>query len=151
MITAIKQFLEQHVFNDVEQPGEQGEHALRLAAAALLVEMMRMDEQIAEQERHAAEHIVRDSFDLTAKESAELLQLAEAEVNAATDYHQFTSLLNARLAYPRKMALVEQMWRVAYADGELDKYEEHLVRKVAELLYVSHSDFIAAKHRARQD
>ena len=148
MIDAIRRFLEQNVFAEVERSDAQGEHALRLAAAALLVEIMRMDEAIVDAERRLAEHIVRDCFDLSADESGELLRLAEQEVQEATDYHQFTSLLNERLDYEQKTRLVEQMWRVAFADGALDKYEEHLVRKLAELLYVSHADFIAAKHRA---
>jgi uncharacterized tellurite resistance protein B-like protein len=80
---------------------------------------------------------------------AELLEMAEAERVESTDYFQFTSLINGAYAPEQKIELVALLWRVAYANEALHSHEEYLVRKVADLLYVPHGAFIAAKHRAR--
>jgi uncharacterized tellurite resistance protein B-like protein len=85
---------------------------------------------------------------LSGETVAELLRCAERERADSTDYYQFTSLINGEYDGARKAELIELMWRIAYADDALHRYEEHLIRKIAELLYVPHSAFIAAKHRA---
>ena len=123
-------------------------HRLRIAAAALLVEMMRMDDVIAPSERQAAVEALRTEFGLTAEETAELLSEAERAARDATDYYHFTSLLNDHLTPVEKGHLIENLWRVAYADGSLDKYEEHLLRKIADLLYVPRDTIVAARRRA---
>lgn len=130
---------------------EDGESARRHAAAALLLEMTHMDAQAADVERAAVEDIVRDCFDLDAAEADQLLACAEAERSGSTDYFQFTSLINEHFDAADKARLIEAMWRVAYADQRLHKYEEHLVRKIAELLYVPHSVFISARHRVARE
>jgi uncharacterized tellurite resistance protein B-like protein len=80
----------------------------------------------------------------------ELMACAEAERAHSTDYYQFTSRINQSYGAAQKAKLIELLWRVAYADKVLDKCEEHLVRKIADLLYVPHSVFVAAKHRAQK-
>ncbi|MGI9331942.1 MAG: TerB family tellurite resistance protein [Gammaproteobacteria bacterium] len=126
------------------------EHALQLATAALLLEMTRADHQVRPVEQVAVREALGGAFALNAREVAELEALAQAEVREATSLYDFTTLINKNLDDDRKAQLVEMLWRVAYADGELDKYEEHLVRRVAELIYVPHARFIQAKHRAQQ-
>jgi uncharacterized tellurite resistance protein B-like protein len=74
--------------------------------------------------------------------------MAEEERSESTDYYQFTSLINGNYTLEQKVCLVELLWRIAYANENLHQYEEHLVRKIADLLYVPHSAFIAAKFRA---
>ncbi len=123
------------------------EHSLRLATAALLVEMARQDEVVYKKERDAAAAALREHFALTLEEVTTLYALAEAEANEAIDYYQFTTLLKERLSYEQKEQVVELLWRVAAADGHIDRYEEHMVRRIAELLYLPHSSFIRAKHR----
>ena len=126
------------------------ERALQLASAALLVEMTRADHDIKAVEQSAVQRALKRAFSLSEAEAAELLEVAQAEVEEATSMYDFTRRLNEELDESRKVHFVELLWRVAYADGELDKYEEHLVRRVAELLYVPHTRFIQAKHRARE-
>jgi uncharacterized tellurite resistance protein B-like protein len=92
---------------------------------------------------------VREKFGLGAGEAATLIDLAEAEAREATDYYQFTSLINRHFSQEQRQRVVELMWRVAYADAELSAHEQHVVRKVADLLYVPHAAYIAAKLRAR--
>ena len=88
---------------------------------------------------------------LTSEESEELLNLAAQQVDNAACLHEFTSLINQSFSKKKKTLIVEMLWRAALADRELNKYEEHLVRKVADLLHVSHKDFIRAKHRVYTD
>ena len=76
--------------------------------------------------------------------------LAAEEARLATDYFQFTSLINKSFSAEQKVQVIEYLWQVAYADGHLDAHEQHFMRKIADLLYVSHADYVGAKQRARQ-
>jgi len=145
MLRAIRRFFEAQV-----EPGmrDGDAHALRLATAALLIETARQDDSVTAVERDAMLATVGERFELGAEEAAELLRLAEQEVREATDYFQFTSLINRHFDHAQKIRVVESLWRIAGADGKVHHYEEHLVRRIAELLYLSHGEFIAAKHRA---
>lgn len=147
MLERIKRFFDQHLGADAL--GQDPEHVLRLAVAALLLEMTHMDGEVWPQQRKAVEQAVKTCFELGEAETTELLALAEAERAQSTDYFQFTSLINASYTPGQKEKLVETLWRVAYANEVLHKHEEHLVRRIAGLLHVPHSTFISAKHRAR--
>ncbi len=125
------------------------EHALRLAAAVLLVEVMRADPAIGQAERETVVAALRSRFSLQEDELRQLVELAEAQAARANDYFGFTSRLNETCSQPDKVALVEAMWQVAYADGLLDAAENHVISKVAGLLHVTHGEYIAAKLRAR--
>lgn len=149
MIEAIREFFEKQIKNGDARTGQSRPNAVRVASAALLIEMTRMDGDITEVERDRVLQAVQTKFGLSPLETTELLHLAEKEAQEATDYYQFTSLIKDRLTAEEKERLIEQLWEVAYADGELHPYEEHLVRKLADLLYVPHKSFIAAKQRAR--
>lgn len=148
MLDAIRDFFERNIKGE-DATGADAERRLQAATAALLVEMVRMDAEVKEDERTAVRRAIERKFGLRGEEATELLRLAEAEAGEATDYYQFTSLINQSFSPEQKERLIEQLWRVAYADGELHQYEEHLVRKIADLLYVPHNGFIAAKLRAR--
>jgi uncharacterized tellurite resistance protein B-like protein len=121
----------------------------RLATAALLLEMTRADATVDDIEQVAVEQALVKAFDLSADELAELVELAEAERDAAVCLHRFTRQINDNLDNAQKIRLLENLWQVAFADGNIDRYEDHFARKVAELLYVSHSSFIAAKLRVQ--
>lgn len=125
------------------------EHGLRLATAALLVEVVRIDRDTQEAEREAMRRAMHEKFGLAAGEADALMALAEAEIAQANDYYQFTSLINQRFSQPQKQRMIELMWQVAYADAALSAHELHLIRKVAGLLHVPDSAYIAAKMRAK--
>jgi uncharacterized tellurite resistance protein B-like protein len=148
MLTQIKRFFDRNLLPGATDEGDT-EHALRLAVGALLLEVVRLDGEVHADEREAVETAVLGHFDLSAEEAEALLKLAEDERRDATDYFQFTSLINRHYTPERKIELIERLWSIAYADATLHPYEEHLVRKIADLLYVAHNDFIAAKLRAR--
>lgn len=150
MLAKIRTFFEQHLVSpDADETDP--EHTLRLAVAALLLEMSRIDYEVTDQERAAVTAMVRGHLDLTPEETEELIRCAEAERAEATDYYQFTSLINQFYTAEQKIRLVELLWRIAYADESLHMYEEHLARKIADLLYVPRSVFMAVKHRVKQD
>ena len=129
---------------------ESAEHALQLATAVLLVEVMRSDPEISAAERDVVISALRDKFTLADDEIARLVELAEQASRNATDLYSFTSKINEGFDVAQKVRMVEYLWRVAYADGRLDAHENHLMRKVADLLYIPHGDYVAAKVRARQ-
>ena len=146
MINHFKQFFDKHLNSDDKSDGSP-DHQLHLATAALLIEMMRVDDHIKPAEMSVLTTGIRHTFELSEQEISELVQLAEEEVQDASCYHAFTSLINKGFSKDQKIRVVEMLWEVAYADNELDMYEEHLVRKLSDLLYVKHSDFIRAKHQ----
>lgn len=125
------------------------EHSLQLATAVLLVEVMRADPDIGEAERAAAMTALRGKFALTDDEIERLIELATTTAREAYDYQRFTALINQAFDAERKAHIVELMWQVAYADGHLHARESHVMRKVADLLYIPHADYITAKLRAR--
>ena len=122
--------------------------ASRLAVAALLVEIARADHEIAPAERSSIRRLLAAAYDLDPGSAAELLARAEQAVEGSVSLYEFTRRLNEELSADEKARAVEMLWRVAFADGHIDKYEEHLVRKSADLLYVPHRRFIRAKLEA---
>lgn len=149
MLSTIREFFDRHLSASAESaPGDHA-HRLQVATGALLIELARADFDVADEEVGAIADALRERFGLNADETDELVRLAEEQARGAHDYYQFTSLINEGFDPEDKVRLIELMWQVAYTDGRIDKYEDHLIRKIAGLLHVSHTDFIAAKHRAR--
>lgn len=146
MLGSLRQFFDTWLSPDTASARDP-EQSARLATAALLMEMARMDETITASERDRIAAALQKLFQLTPAQCGVLQQTAQQAATAATSYHEFTALLNRHFDTAQKIRVIEYLWEVAYADNELDKYEEHFVRKIADLLYVSHGDFIAAKLR----
>lgn len=134
-----------------QQEEEKAEgHNPQLAAAALLVEIMNADDELSEQESEAIKTILFDTLFITAEVAEELLATAKQQVHEANDLFQFTEVINKNYSYEEKVHLVESLWKVAYSDKQLDKYEEHMIRRIADLIYVSHGDFMQTKSRVKQ-
>ena len=148
MIASIAEFFKQLIEPETGQAD--ADKALQIATAALLLEMMRMDNRFADEERAAVVASLRQLFGLAPDQLETLLALADQEVRQASGYYQFTSLINKGCNAAQKVRIIENMWVVAMADGHLDAHEEHLMRKIADLLYVGHADYVAAKQRARE-
>ena len=144
MLKAIRDFFDQNLDKSAGNP-----HTLELATATLLAEVMRL-EGVEPSERAAVLAAVRGQFKLDASEAGELVRLAEEESKEAHDYYQFTSLIRQSYSQEDRQAIVELMWRVAYADARLSAHEMHVIRKIADLLYVPHAAYIAAKMRAKE-
>ncbi len=150
MVTAIKKFFDKHIKPSPDHSEEVSEHSLRLATTALLVEMMKADTTVSEEERSAVIETIQSQFHLNDEETKGLLQVAEEKIRESTGYFEFTSLINKGLSYEQKVKVIEHLWEIAFADSHLDKYEEHMVRKIAGLIYVEHKDFINAKLRVKK-
>ena len=150
MIASIKEFFDQFIEPGIRADAAGSGQALQVATAALLLEMMRADDHLADEERAAIAASLRQQFDLDAAQFDSLIALAEQQARQATDYYQFTSLINKTCDAAQKVRIIENLWRVAMADGHLDAQELHLMRKLADLLYISRADYVAAKQRARE-
>jgi uncharacterized tellurite resistance protein B-like protein len=146
MFNQIKLFFEQHLA--LSEP-DISEGQLQVATAALFLEMMLIDDKIDPKEQQLIFSLVQQNFSLTAEQAGALVALAEQHRKQATDYFQFTSLINKAYSLEQKVRLVESLWKIAFIDGVLDMNEEHLVRKIAELLYVPHTDFIRVKNQLK--
>lgn len=146
MLKAIKQFFEQNISLETEVDIE---HRLKLATAALMIEIMKQDGETKDEEVGTIKQALQTKFELTETEMDELFTLASAEARQAVDLYQFTSLINKHFSSEKKIKIIEYLWTVAYADNHLDEHEEHLVRRITDLLYVSHQDFMKAKHKVQ--
>ena len=150
MLSTLQELFDKFTSAAPDQTPAAREHALHLAAAVLLVEVMRAEHTVDPIEREAVFTALRKRFALGEDELARLVELAEAKVKSANDYFQFTSRINDHFSQPEKVALVEAMWQIAYADGLLHANENHVISKVAELLHVTHGEYIGAKLRAKE-
>ena len=148
MIVKIRRFFEQYIIVTESISEDELEHQLQLACAALMIEVLYADHSVDQSEIDALRKALQDNFDLKIDEAESLIQLAEEERTQATDYYQFTSLINEFYTQQQKRELVTRLWQMAYADHTVHKLEEHLVRRLADLLHVPHSAFIQSKHRA---
>ncbi|MCB1854099.1 MAG: TerB family tellurite resistance protein, partial [Halieaceae bacterium] len=145
MIGALKKLFE----TPPAETEEARQRRMRLAAAALLIETARADFTQDASEEAALRQLLSSSLQLEPAAVQELLQAASAQLDESTSLYEFTRVINDCYSAEQKRELIGAMWRVAYADGDLDKYEEYLIRQVAELTYVPHGDYIRAKLEAR--
>ena len=123
--------------------------ARQLASAALLIEVAKADADFSDAERAALLKLLRSTFDLDDEGLTALESLAAERSSDAVSLHEFTRVIVDACEPQERCQLVGLMWQVAFSDDHLDKYEEHLIRKVADLLYVSHSDLMRMKHQAK--
>ncbi len=147
MFKTLKEFFESRL-RETERDKEAGPHTTELAAAVLMLEIGLADSSFDEIERKVMTETMKNSFHLQDDEIETIITLAEKEVDHAVSLHDYTRTINRNLAPEEKVRIVELLWKVAFADAVLDKYEEYFVRKIADLLHVSHRDYIRAKHRA---
>lgn len=129
---------------------EDREAALRLATAVLMIDVARADYVFDESEFDQVLKLVEAHFGLTAEQAAELVVEASGKAEELVDIHEFTRLLHDYLTEDEKARIVSLLWQIAYADGRLDKYEDSLVLKISDLLYVSRGRVMRLKHDAEQ-
>ncbi len=127
------------------------ERALQLATAVMLVEVMRSSPDVHAAERAAVLVALQDRFALDADEADRLTELALQTAQHATDLFGFTSRINDHFDMAQKLRMIEQMWRVAYADGHLGDLERHVMWRVADLLHIPQGAYVHARIRARKE
>ena len=145
MFDKLNQWLESTLNIGADNDNEQ--HTAQLAAAILLIEVSRSDFEISSDEQEAISVVLIEQFTLSKNEADKILQYALDEHAEYTSSHAFIRLINEELDTQSKLDLLKGLWTVAYVDGVLDKYEEYHIRKIADWLYLSHSDFIRIKHQ----
>jgi len=120
------------------------------ACIALLLETSMADEILDESELVTLKNTLQKDFLIDEDELDELINLAKENVEDSNSLYEFTRDINDNFDATERIKLIESMWKIAYADGNIDKYEEHIIRKVSNLIYVAHSDFIKAKLSAKE-
>ena len=149
MLNKISSFFERHLQPAGGPSAHLSHEQKQLAVAALLIEVAMADRIFDERELHKLNILLKQKFAISDAQINELIDLAKEESAEATSLHQFTQLVHQHCDDREKFELLVSMWELAYADAELDKYEEYVIRKVADLIYVPHSEFIRAKAIAK--
>ncbi len=147
MLKALKSLL-----NDVSPrplPRHERRH-LQVAVASLLYEASRVDLREDGAEHEAAQAGLADLFSLTAEAAAAVLAEGREKARQMTSYFGPVAVVKRDMGQPERVRLIEHLWRIAYADGPLDPYEDHYVRKIGHLLYVTNTDIVLARNRARE-
>ena len=122
-----------------------------LAVAVLLVEAGLMHGDFSAEERATTAHLLSRRFALSVDEAAELIERAEARARSTAQYFPFTNSLNNSMSIDDKIEVIEMLWRIAYVDGNLDAFEDQLIRQVAGLLHVPDRDRMNARRRVIGD
>lgn len=135
---------------DPDEASGSREAALRLATATLLVEVTRADHDFDEVEFEELLRLVETHFDLDPDDAAELVNQANDKADDIVSVHGLTQLLHEHLSEDEKAEIVRLLWKIAYADGRLDKYEDSLVLKISDLLYVSRGRVMRLKYDAER-
>tara|TARA_R110000868_G_scaffold73009_5_gene212040 strand:+ start:75 stop:518 length:444 start_codon:yes stop_codon:yes gene_type:complete len=141
MISSIQEWFKSHL----EADNSDSEHTIELATAVLLYEVMRADNKFEKLEQDSYRKHLEKHFSLTGAELETLCQLSQSQADEAADYQQFTRVINNVYGLKEKRAVLDSLWSVAYADHELSPDEEYTIRKIADLLYIPHSQFIQSK------
>lgn len=125
-------------------------HQLAVAATALMVQLARVDNNEDERELNTIVDCAVRVHEVTPDEARSILEDALDHADDSTSLYEFTGVLNEQLSQQAKQAVLESIWRVALADGRIDKYEEQLIRRIADLLHLHHREYMQARHRAEQ-
>ena len=135
---------------DASEDLEIDEHGSIKACIALMLETSMADDLLDESEIKTLKATLINDFKLEENEIDELIEISKKNVDDSTSLYDFTRDINDNFEAKERIKLIESMWKIAYADGNIDKFEEHIIRKVSNLIYVSHSDFIKAKISAKE-
>ncbi len=149
MLKQLRELFNKTLINPDQEDAQGREHALRLATATLLIEIVRADYEEDIRETEAVIRQLQAHFDLTEDETLLLVKEAEQKADHSVSLQDFTRVLHERLSEAEKHTVIEMLWRIALADDHLDKHEDHVVRKVAGLLYVTHSDLIRIRNAVK--
>lgn len=154
MIDLVKRFFGKTTKGGHEDQGKEKPHDIRLATCALLLEMANIDGEFSESERGNIINILKRDFNLSDEYAEELIKASNEELAGSVDLWRFTNLINRNYSMEEKIRIIEMVWKIAYTDGKLDKYEDYLIHKLARLLNLTHRQLIESKlkvvHRGTQ-
>ena len=136
--------------SDPENQEEKEKNIINNACAALLIETALADKVFNTEEIDSMKKTLREVYEIDEKDLDELISESEKKVSESTSLYEYTRLINDLCDYQDKLKLINNLWAIAFADKHLDKYEEYLIRKISDLLHVSHSDFIQQKLNVKE-
>jgi len=131
---------------DIESP----EKMIQIATCALFLEIANSDEHFSDEERHTIIEILKNEFSLTENEVQNLIKKTEHTLDESIDLWQFTNLINKHFSDEDKTKILENLWRIIYADEILDTYEDYLAHKIANLLHLPHKTLIETKLKVKK-
>lgn len=143
--------IKEHISNLVNEPSEKADQEqkepdlINNACAALLIETALADKVFNEEELASMKQTLNKVYKVDEKDIEELINESKRKVSESTSLYEYTRLINDLCDYEDKIRLISNLWSIAFADQHLDKYEEYLIRKISDLLHVSHKDFIQQK------
>ena len=144
MIKRIKDLLS-NFSNQEEVIEDEKISSLDKACSALLIEVAYADKVFDESEINSLRESLKETYNIDEEIINELISDAKKTVDESTSLYEYTRVVNDEFDYTDKLELLSRIWKLAFADGNLDKYEDHLIRKISDLIHISHSDFIKIK------
>ena len=144
MIKRIKDLLS-NFSNQEEEIKHEKISSLDKACSALLIEVAYADKIFDESEINSLKESLKETYNIDEEIISELISDAKKTVDESTSLYEYTRVVNDEFDYSDKLELLSRIWKLAFADGNLDKYEDHLIRKISDLIHISHSDFIKIK------
>ena len=145
MIDMIRNFFHSEAEGEPIDSEEDRSHRIHVATCALLIEMANIDGEFSDKEREDIIQALKRDYQLSEEEISDLIRTSEEEIKGSIDLWQFTNLINHNYSLEEKIQVIETVWRVAYSDGKLDKHEDYLLHKLANLLRLNHKQLIDAK------
>ena len=143
--------IKEHISNLSNEPIEMADQEqkdteiINNACAALLIETALADKVFNEEEMISMKQTLNKVYKVDEQDIEELINESKKKVSESTSLYEYTRLINDLCNYEDKIRLISNLWSIAFADQHLDKYEEYLIRKISDLLHVSHKDFIQQK------
>ena len=145
MLDMVKRFFGKVTEGNFKTPGQKTDHDVHIAVCALLVEMARIDETFTATEMETILSILKDKYGLSEEHAEALIAEAQRELAESVDLWQFSNLINENYSEEEKIEIIETLWRIVYVDGKMDRYEHYLMKKLKNLLRLSHDQLINAK------
>ena len=141
----IKEFFKNNISIDEKKPEKDTHHNIQVATCALLIEMAGIDDEFDQSEKDRIIEIIKSGYNLTEQEIDQLMDLAKQELDSRIDLWSFTNLINQHYTAQQKMKVIETIWEIVYADGQLSAHEDYLVHKLYKMLGLTHKQLIEAK------
>jgi uncharacterized tellurite resistance protein B-like protein len=150
MIDLVKKFFHKNAKASAKNEKEDVSHDIRIATCALLLEMSSIDGEFDESERNDIISTLKNDYELTDEHAEALLEASDEQLENSTDLWRFARLINQNYSIEEKERVIEMIWSVAYADGNINKHEDYLVHKLAKLLRLTHKQLIDAKLKIKK-
>tara|TARA_B100000035_G_C21033022_1_gene569393 strand:+ start:154 stop:597 length:444 start_codon:yes stop_codon:yes gene_type:complete len=119
---------------------------LKLATCILLIEVSKSDDDYDINEQIKIKSLLKEKFQISDDEINDLYMSSDKKHDSMTSLYDWTEIINSECSYEQKLIIIGFMWDIAFIDSKIDKYEDFTIRKVADLIYVKHKDFISLKN-----